>query len=65
MRTNLGLVELLFKDKDSISVRDIVNLQFKFKEDLWHYHFFTLEPNEKEKITTGMMLRSKLSDLSG
>ena len=64
-RTNHHLVELLFKDKDSISYDDILSLQFQFWEDLWHYHFHTLEPNDKGRISTPMLLSSKLCDLPG
>lgn len=64
-KTNAHLVECLFSDKQEISVHDMISIQCKFREDLWHYMFFTLEPNDKEKISTAMLLSSKLSDLSG
>ena len=65
LETNKHLVNLLFKNKDGINVHDLINLQYRFREDLWHYHFHTLEPNDKDRISTGMLLSSKLSDLTG
>ena len=65
-RTNQHLVNVLFNQKDAINVHDLIDLQYKFREDLWHYQFHTLEPSEKDdKISTAMLLSSKLSDLTG
>jgi Ca2+-binding EF-hand superfamily protein len=36
---NRGIVSQLFKDKELIGKEDIINLQAKFKEDLWRYEF--------------------------
>ena len=66
METNKCLVEALFKDKkEGITIHDIIDLQYKFREDLWHYQFFSMEPNDKGRISTEMLLHSKLSDLTG
>ena len=64
-RTNAHLVDILFADTETITARDIIELQYKFREDLWHYQFFSLEPNDKGKISTGALLSSKLCDVMG
>ena len=63
--TTSALVEVLFKDKDVVSVRDILDLQKKLHEDLWHYQFYTLLPNEEGHISTENFLKSNLPSLSG
>jgi len=64
-KTNLMLVEILFKGKTHLTVRDMLELQEHFKEALWHYMFHTLGPNEKGRISTESFLQSHLSSLSG
>ena len=63
MATNKHLVELLFNDKEKIKYTEILDLQYQFWEDLWHYQFHSLEPNDKDRISTANLLSSKLPDL--
>ena len=65
LKTNNNLVNLLFKDTLTISVHDIIELQSRFREDLWHFQFFSLQPNDNDRISTRMLLHSKLCDVSG
>ena len=64
-KTNLAIVDQCFKDRTHIGVDDIIGMQYQFREDLWHYQFHTFEPNDKDRISTEMLLHSKLSDLTG
>ena len=61
--TNLHLVEVLFKDKEIITVKDILDMQDGFREDLWNYRFHTLEPNESGKTSTENFLKTNLVSL--
>ena len=66
--TNLGICEELFSKKhdgEMIHIDDIEHLQREFHEDLWHYQFHTLYPNDAGRITTPNYLKSNLPYLTG
>ena len=65
MATNKAIVEVLFKDKEVVTYEDIVELQNKFREDLWHYQFHALEPREDGRLSTENFLKTGLVSLSG
>lgn len=65
METNKALVEVLFKDKETVTFQDIIELRDHFREDLWHYQFHTFEPNEEGKISTENFLKANLSCVTG
>ena len=63
--TNLALCEVLFKGKDVVTKEDIFEIQEKFRTDLWHYQFHSLEPNEQGRISTENFLKSNLQAFTG
>ena len=65
METNVKLCDALFADKECVTCEDLLNLRDSFRESLWHYQFYTFEPNEEGKISTENFLKSNLSCLTG
>ena len=64
LKTNKAICEILFKGKELVGFEDILDLQNKFNEDLWHYQFHTFEP-VKGKISTENFLKSNTQSLKG
>lgn len=65
MKTNKAICARLFKDKEWITKRDILDLQVQFREDLWHFQFHSMEQNDDGKISIEDFLKTSLSSLSG
>ena len=65
MVTNKLLVSQLFQGKETITFKDIVDLQDQFKEDLWHYDFYKMEPNDEGKISIKNFLMTNMHCLAG
>ena len=59
-KTNLCICELLFKDCEVVTLQDFLALQDRFREDLWHYRFHALEPNDEGRISTEDFLKANL-----
>ena len=56
---NLSLCNILFQNKQSLKYEDILELREDFREDLWHFEFYSYEPDEKTgKIPMEAFLRS-------
>ena len=63
--TNLAIVEKFFAGKEHITVDDLIEMQYKFREDLWHYQFHSFEPNEDGRISTENFLKANLPSVTG
>ena len=44
---------------------DIIEMQYKFREDLWHYQFHSFEPDENGRISTENFLKANLPSVTG
>ena len=66
LSTNKGLCEVLFAGKEVVTYKDIMDLKFEFREDLWHYEFHQYEPDEKTgRISIEAFLKSLAVCLHG
>ena len=66
LTTNKALCEILFEGKEHIQFTDIMDLKAEFKEDLWHFEFYTYEPDEKtNRISVEAFLKSLAVCLHG
>ena len=61
---NDTLINVLFKDKEAITLKDFTNIKFALNKSLWHYEFFNLDPDENDTISAENFAKSLLSTLS-
>lgn len=61
---NVSLINVLFKDKEAITLKDFSNIKSSLNESLWHYEFYNLDPDENDTISAENFAKSLLSTLS-
>ena len=63
-KCNDALINILFKDKEEIGIKDFEKIKFKLTEAMWHYEFHHLDPDENGTISAQNFAKSLLSTLS-
>ena len=61
---NQSLIDLLFSDKDKITVDDFMKIKFALQKSLYHYEFYQFEVDDDSTISAGEFAKSLLSTLS-
>jgi hypothetical protein len=63
--TNKAVTEAIFRNKNEVTLEDVLRLKRRMIEDLWNYEFSTYEPDENGTISVSDWLRSVIVCMSG